>query len=651
MIKIENVKRPYMRYLAKVIPLAFDESMSYYEFLCNVYHYLQKEVVPVINNNAEALIELRDYVENYFDNLDIQEEVDKKLDEMYENGQLQSLIEEFIELSVTFTYNSVSEMKQATNLIDGSFVRTTGFYSYNDKGGATYKVRTVTTEDVIDEKTIIALADNTLIAELLIQDTMNVKQYGAKGDSETDDTLFIQKALDTCNNVIINDGVYMIDAEVSIKPNSNSNIKLVNATLKAITNNLTNYAVIMIDNVHDVLISGGIVEGERLTHTGTSGEWGHGIHIKGGSYNIKVSDIIIKNTWGDGLYINDATNINSNNLYIESARRNGISVINCDTYHSLNDYVYNTNGTAPESALDIEPNNVTDKIKNITIDNFTAKNNNGDGIDIVLRNLDGTSEDVSITVNGAKIESCNNGVYGGYPSTTKGKIILNNLNINDIVNDGINIAPRYSSNGIKLEILSPYIKNFNQTGSTKYGIILGAGDSNWGNVLISKPYIETNATGLTSGVGIAIGGFSSYHPVNVILDTPLNKQLNIVTSYGENIKIIDTLNVLNSNDLTDNANIINANDVNATYTNEGFTANVTVVPRPYASTGTDYTFRKIGSGNLTVRLAAGEYCHALSDDVRPRITLTRVGESITLRKISSTEWIPVNIVGSPTISA
>lgn len=84
---------PFVLYCQKVIPLAFDESMSYYECLCALYSYLKDTVVPAVNNNAEALeevqkamVELKDYVDNYFENLDVQDEINNKLDEMVEDG-------------------------------------------------------------------------------------------------------------------------------------------------------------------------------------------------------------------------------------------------------------------------------------------------------------------------------------------------------------------------------------------------------------------------------------------------------------------------------------------------------------------------------------------------------------------------------------
>ena len=42
------------------------------------------------------------------------------------------------------------------------------------------------------------------------------KRYGAKGDGATDDTAAIQTALDNNSVVYFPDGVYMINAEVSI---------------------------------------------------------------------------------------------------------------------------------------------------------------------------------------------------------------------------------------------------------------------------------------------------------------------------------------------------------------------------------------------------------------------------------------------------
>ena len=74
-----NVKTGY---LSRTIPLAFDESMSYYEFLCGLLDYLKNTVIPAVEENEEKVNELeasyeelKGYVDHYFDNLDVQQEI------------------------------------------------------------------------------------------------------------------------------------------------------------------------------------------------------------------------------------------------------------------------------------------------------------------------------------------------------------------------------------------------------------------------------------------------------------------------------------------------------------------------------------------------------------------------------------------------
>lgn len=107
--KAPNVP-PFLRYCSAIIPTAFDDSLSYYEALCALYKFLQDQVIGTINNNAnvtqyyigrqnelEALFEqLKEYVDTYFENLDVQEEINNKLDEMAESGELADIITEYL---------------------------------------------------------------------------------------------------------------------------------------------------------------------------------------------------------------------------------------------------------------------------------------------------------------------------------------------------------------------------------------------------------------------------------------------------------------------------------------------------------------------------------------------------------------------------
>lgn len=164
---------PFVLYCQKVIPLAFDESMSYYECLCALYSYLKEKVLPVINNNAEALeevqakmIELKDYVDNYFDNLDIQEEVNNKLDEMADSGELASIIAQYLQAQFIYGFDTVADLKAAETLASGNICRVLGKSSYETGDGAFYRVRSLTIYDTPDDDEIVALTNfPTLIAE------------------------------------------------------------------------------------------------------------------------------------------------------------------------------------------------------------------------------------------------------------------------------------------------------------------------------------------------------------------------------------------------------------------------------------------------------------------------------------------------------
>ena len=104
------------------LPSSFYASMSYYESMVWLYEYLKNEVIPTVNNNAEACEELQEkfielnqdekdfkeyidgkveeletYMNNYFDNLDVQQEINNKLDAMALDGTLTNLIKAYVD--------------------------------------------------------------------------------------------------------------------------------------------------------------------------------------------------------------------------------------------------------------------------------------------------------------------------------------------------------------------------------------------------------------------------------------------------------------------------------------------------------------------------------------------------------------------------
>lgn len=113
---IGNKISPFKFWCQKVLPTVYDDSLSYYEVLNKVTEFLN-EVITQMNTLTEnvenyeteltaeweqykteltaAWNEYKTYIDNYFDNLDVQEEINNKLDAMALDGTLTSLVMPF----------------------------------------------------------------------------------------------------------------------------------------------------------------------------------------------------------------------------------------------------------------------------------------------------------------------------------------------------------------------------------------------------------------------------------------------------------------------------------------------------------------------------------------------------------------------------
>jgi len=55
------------------------------------------EYIGIVNEYIEKFVELKDYVDDYFENLDVQEEIDHKLDEMLADGVFQDIVDAYLD--------------------------------------------------------------------------------------------------------------------------------------------------------------------------------------------------------------------------------------------------------------------------------------------------------------------------------------------------------------------------------------------------------------------------------------------------------------------------------------------------------------------------------------------------------------------------
>jgi parallel beta-helix repeat protein len=282
----------------------------------------------------------------------------------------------------------------------------------------------------------------------------NVKDLGAMGDGKTDDTKAIQKAVNGATGsggtVLIPAGTYLINAEEAIRLYGNFTLKMAEgAVLKAIPNDKDSFNVILIKDAENINIIGGIIEGERDTHKGTTGEWGMGIHITH-SKNIMVENVIAKNHWGDGFYVsNHSENLKFCGVIADNNRRHGMAVVSArgllvrfSTFQRNNGYV--------GGGLDIEPNE-DNSVEDYEISNSSFLFNQACGI---TTSVPGANAGKAFVRNGVINNNIvmNNGKAGSYTagilvSRQNGIKITNNVVSNNLQN-GIFVVDKSKGNVI-----------------------------------------------------------------------------------------------------------------------------------------------------------------------------------------------------------
>lgn len=115
-----NDLRPFRFWCQKVLPLVYDGSLSYYELLCKVVDYLNKtmEDVGVLEGDVtalhEAYVKLQSWVNDYFSTLDVQEEINNKLDQMANDGTLNILLQ--MHARIVLPSNDASGKTDALNI-------------------------------------------------------------------------------------------------------------------------------------------------------------------------------------------------------------------------------------------------------------------------------------------------------------------------------------------------------------------------------------------------------------------------------------------------------------------------------------------------------------------------------------------------------
>lgn len=161
------------------------DGLTQYQLLCKIVEKLNAVITQTntqtenIEKLEEAFTTLKNYVDNYFNNLDVQTEINNKLDEMATSGELEAIIASYLNTQAVRGFSTLNDLKNATGLISGAICQTSGKTTYKDGFGSLYRIRNITNEDVVDNDNLVAItSDVSLVAEKITNNISNAKTTG-----------------------------------------------------------------------------------------------------------------------------------------------------------------------------------------------------------------------------------------------------------------------------------------------------------------------------------------------------------------------------------------------------------------------------------------------------------------------------------------
>lgn len=321
--------REWCNHTIPVLPQVYGDELSYYELL--------NKVIEKSNELGDTINELIEYVNHYFDSLDIQEMIDKKLDEMAQDGTLANLINNAIFSSLNNSVNkraikhlTVLEMINDTHIVLNDVVITCGYYKVNDNGNAMYYVLDINSGYNIH-------LSNGLFA-YFVGDSGIPEQFGCKGD-DSDDTTGLKNLFNTCKCISFTPNKkYGFSSALTIKGDTsiNGNFSCLHSLIIDVSSDPNDGLVkISGDNCvfTNIKFDGGMNNAGQKVNKHTydrSSTNGRAIldTIEGNKCtNILIENCIFENATAMSIQLNDCDNVTVSNCQIRNSNRDAIFVV------------------------------------------------------------------------------------------------------------------------------------------------------------------------------------------------------------------------------------------------------------------------------------------------------------------------------------
>ncbi|MGE8380342.1 MAG: hypothetical protein ACN6PN_18370, partial [Sphingobacterium sp.] len=391
---------------------------------------------------------------------------------------------------------------EITALQNGTYegVQLLGYYQKGDTPAPIVYYRAPTTPDPgpDDGGSVIEIGTIKLVHNFV--GDVDVKYFGAI--TNEDNTTLINQVLIQFNHVVLS-ADYKVNPlgwtekggnTGGVKPRTGNTLRFLNGSKLFIDpNSEEHYSILTLNSVNDVKIIDALVYGDVENHSGTSGEWGHGITVYG-CENILLVNPQGHYCWGDGLAIGSLEIHHNKNVRITGGtethynRRNGVSVISCEGLY-IDEIIANYNGTIrgtlPMYGVDIEPNSKGKDHIDCVIDSIKTWGNNEGGLEIIpaymqhinyngegvfkcsigsfVSNFDGTNTQGRGSLRIAYADKLLEGIVE--TQKISGYINIENVTINDAVQRSINFT-RIADTGLyinlgNVSVNNPYTKKDN----------------------------------------------------------------------------------------------------------------------------------------------------------------------------------------------
>lgn len=258
---------------------------------------------------------------------------------------------------------------------------------------------------VVSGAALAALPSTATGAPAPSDDSEDVLRVSTLGHDLLDSTEFLQAALDSEHSTIIIDHVpggwstrplFLRRSDVTIIVEPDVMVRAINGAYVG-----ANDCVLTLADVENVTISGYGAKIAMAKPEYKTGEWRMALKILGCS-NVRVEGLTLRDSGGDGVYVGrggtPCRDITLRDLVVDNNRRQGMSVITVEGLVIEGCSFLNTNGTAPQSGIDFEPNAPDDKLTDIVLRDCWFAGNMTSGVLLAGLPLTPTSTPVSIVI-------------------------------------------------------------------------------------------------------------------------------------------------------------------------------------------------------------------------------------------------------------